>query len=160
MTQRFRHFDDSTAAAASFYRHKESIFTASYLIPIDPTDIHHSLSTPNLPVIQLNHEAMSDIGWSSKSRSIRHQYQGSQECLLITFCISTCMSLFSIFTMIKVVYRKDMRAASVPEWLSVITCHSKANLYFLKILPVYLCGLNCLDDEPGIVLQNIIVMGS
>ena len=53
-----------------------------------------------------------------------------------------------------------MRAASLPECLSIITWHSKANVYFLKILPVYLCGLNWLQDEPGIILQNIILMGS
>ena len=121
MTQRFRHFDDSTAAAASFYCHKPNIAFASYLVPIDPTDIAHSLSTPNLPAIQLSHEAMSHIGSSSKFLSIHHQYQGSHECLFITFCISTCMSLFSIFIMIRKVYHKDMRAASVPECLSVIT---------------------------------------
>ena len=160
MTLRIRHFDDSQAAAASLYGHKESISTAFYLILIDPTDIHHSLSTPNLPVVQLKHEAMSDIGWSNQSCSIRYQYQGSQESLFITFWMSTGMSLFSIFTMIKEMYHKDMRAASVPECLSITTWHSEANVYFLKILPVYLCGLNWLQDEPGIMLQNITLMGS
>ena len=48
----------------------------------------------------------------------------------------------------------------MPECLSVIISRSKATVYFLKILPVYLCGLNWLHDEAGCVLQNIIVMGS
>ena len=48
MTQRIRHFDDFQAAAASSYRPKETIAVASYPIPIDPNDLTHSLSTPNL----------------------------------------------------------------------------------------------------------------
>ena len=52
---------------------------------------------------------------------------------------------------------KHMRAAIVPECLSIIIWRFKAIVHVLKVLPAFLCGVQLLHDEPlNMPLQSIL----
>ena len=151
---------DPVATRIHLQRHQETIPINCSSITIDPTLIRHSLSRPIQPVIHKLCEGMSTFGWTRKCQSISRNSGEMHNCFLDQVVGINRYVVIECIDHEKKALPKNLRAVLQSEFLRAVIWRSKAIVHFLKVLPVFLCGVHLLHDKPGFMLQKNIFMGS
>ena len=151
---------DPKAVPIHLQRPKEDISISCSSNAIDPTPIEHSLWRPIQPVIHKLCEGMSVFGWIMKCQSISRNSGQTHNCFINQVVGINMYVVIECIDHEKKALPKNLRAVLQSECLWAVIRRSKAIVQFLKVLPVFLCGVHLLHDEPVFMLQKNIFMGS